>query len=49
MDWTQENRLKLNCDKVEFIVLPSDRLRDKVTSTGISVEGIRVKAADKNM
>ena len=40
------DNLQLKNDKTEFLVFASDRQRHKVTSTGISVDGIRVKAAD---
>ena len=45
-EWKCENRLKLNNEKTEFIVFTSERQRHKATSMDISVERIKVRAAD---
>ena len=45
--WTHENRLKLNNEKTDFIVLARERQRKKVTSVEIGIDGIMVGAADE--
>ena len=45
-EWTHENRPKLINDKTEFTVFASERQRQKITSTDISVDGIKVETAD---
>ena len=45
-EWTCGNRLKLNNEKTEFIVLASERQRHHVTSGDIGIDRIKVGAAD---
>ena len=41
VEWTYENRVKINNVKTEFIVFASEKQRHKFTSMDIGVDGIK--------